>query len=69
MEMKRRRGDKPWFGKPDWLKTNEEKEAEREAAKKAEALLRQCSANLALMADKYEELQARLKELDAMLKK
>lgn len=67
--LKRRKRDKLWGQRPDWLKTQKELDREKEAAEAARKSLLQCSTNLALMADKYAELAARLVELQEMLKK
>lgn len=66
---KRRKGDKSWIKKPDWMKTKAEKDKEKEAWATAEANLKLCLANLRIMKDKHEELAARLAELDHLLKK
>jgi ubiquinone biosynthesis protein UbiJ len=65
----RRKSDKPWLSKPYWLKSTAEIQAENEAAEKAREHLQKCSANLKALKDKYEELNARLAELDELLRK
>jgi hypothetical protein len=56
------------FKKPEWLKSAAEREAEREAAKRAEALLRRAVANLHLIRGKLVELECRRAELEEMVK-